>query len=90
MSGMPKIALAQVNPTVGDLDENAALVSDWTARAHAGWQVLQASGRPDPRRAGPGCDDLAFEAEVGEQLADLGGAAEWSASAPTSTWQPAR
>lgn len=30
---MPKIALAQVNPTVGDLDENAALVSDWIARA---------------------------------------------------------
>ena len=32
---MPKIALAQVNPTVGDLDENAALVSDWTAMAEA-------------------------------------------------------
>ncbi|MCB0831261.1 MAG: NAD+ synthase, partial [Solirubrobacterales bacterium] len=29
MSPLPKIALAQVNPTVGDLDENAALVSEW-------------------------------------------------------------
>ncbi|HMT05995.1 MAG TPA: NAD+ synthase [Solirubrobacterales bacterium] len=35
MSRLPKIALAQVNPTVGDLDENAALITDWTAQAHA-------------------------------------------------------
>lgn len=32
---MPKIALAQVNPTVGDLDGNAALITNWTAQAHA-------------------------------------------------------
>ena len=36
MSVSPKIALAQINPTVGDLDENAALISDWTERARAG------------------------------------------------------
>src|SRR5262245_29905522 len=28
-----RIALAQVNPTVGDVDGNAAIVADWTARA---------------------------------------------------------
>lgn len=33
MSGIPKIALAQINPTVGDLDENAALIADWTEQA---------------------------------------------------------
>lgn len=33
MSRIPKVALAQVNPTVGDLDENAALVSEWTGMA---------------------------------------------------------
>src|ERR1044072_7768384 len=35
--GMPqlRIALAQVNATVGDLDGNAALVASWTARAAA-------------------------------------------------------
>lgn len=33
MNRLPKIALAQVNPTVGDLDENAALISEWIARA---------------------------------------------------------
>jgi NAD+ synthase (glutamine-hydrolysing) len=29
-----RIAMAQVNATVGDLDGNAALVGEWTARAH--------------------------------------------------------
>lgn len=33
MSTPPKIALAQVNPTVGDLDGNAALIDDWIQRA---------------------------------------------------------
>jgi len=35
VSSIPKIALAQVNPTVGDLDGNAALVSEWTALAQS-------------------------------------------------------
>jgi NAD+ synthase (glutamine-hydrolysing) len=30
-----RLALAQVNPTVGDLAGNAALIRDWTAKAHA-------------------------------------------------------
>jgi NAD+ synthase (glutamine-hydrolysing) len=30
-----RIALAQVNATVGDIDGNAALVADWTGQAHA-------------------------------------------------------
>src|SRR4051794_26213862 len=36
-----RIALAQVNATVGDLDGNAALIGDWTRRAHeAGAHVV--------------------------------------------------
>lgn len=31
--GIPKTALAQINPTVGDLDGNAALIADWTEKA---------------------------------------------------------
>jgi NAD+ synthase (glutamine-hydrolysing) len=30
---IPRIALAQINPTVGDLDLNAALISDWITKA---------------------------------------------------------
>ena len=30
---MPRTALAQINPTVGDLDGNAALISDWINKA---------------------------------------------------------
>lgn len=38
---MPKIALAQVNPTVGDLDGNAALVSEWIDLAErAGAEIV--------------------------------------------------
>ena len=33
MSGLPRIALAQINPTVGDLDGNAALITDWADKA---------------------------------------------------------
>lgn len=33
MSVSPRIALAQINPTVGDLDGNAALITDWTEKA---------------------------------------------------------
>jgi NAD+ synthase (glutamine-hydrolysing) len=35
VTGIPKIALAQVNPTVGDLDENAAMISEWIGQAEA-------------------------------------------------------
>jgi NAD+ synthase (glutamine-hydrolysing) len=36
-----RIALAQVNPTVGDIEGNARLVSDWIARAReAGAQLV--------------------------------------------------
>lgn len=35
MTGIPKIALAQVNPTVGDLDENAAMILEWINQAEA-------------------------------------------------------
>ncbi|MEX0620124.1 MAG: nitrilase-related carbon-nitrogen hydrolase, partial [Solirubrobacterales bacterium] len=33
MKRIPKIALAQINPTVGDLDGNAVLISDWILQA---------------------------------------------------------
>ncbi len=33
VSTLPRIALAQINPTVGDLDGNAALISDWIGKA---------------------------------------------------------
>lgn len=38
---IPKIALAQVNPTVGDLDENAAMVCEWAGEAEkAGARII--------------------------------------------------
>lgn len=73
MSGIPKIALAQVNPTVGDLDENAALVSDWTAmaeKAGAGIVVF-----PELVLTGYPAEDLYlrpdFVAATGERLAEI-------------------
>ena len=33
VTSLPRTALAQINPTVGDLDGNAALISDWIAQA---------------------------------------------------------
>ncbi len=32
---IPRTALAQINPTVGDLDGNAALIADWTSKARS-------------------------------------------------------
>jgi len=55
-----RIALAQVNPTVGDLDGNAALVVDWTrraARAGAGLVVF-----PEMMITGYPVEDLALRA----------------------------
>ena len=38
---LPRIALAQINPTVGDLDGNAALISDWISQAKkAGAEIV--------------------------------------------------
>ncbi|MCB0870542.1 MAG: NAD+ synthase [Solirubrobacterales bacterium] len=73
MSGIPKIALAQVNPTVGDLDENAALVAEWTSlaeQAGAGVVVF-----PELVLTGYPAEDLYlrpdFVAAAGERLAEL-------------------
>jgi NAD+ synthase (glutamine-hydrolysing) len=73
VSGIPKIALAQVNPTVGDLDENAALVSDWTAtaeKAGAGIVVF-----PELVLTGYPAEDLYlrpdFVAAAGERLEEI-------------------
>lgn len=33
VNSLPRIALAQINPTVGDLDGNAALIADWIEQA---------------------------------------------------------
>lgn len=35
MKSIPRTALAQINPTVGDLDGNAALIADWTEKARS-------------------------------------------------------
>jgi NAD+ synthase (glutamine-hydrolysing) len=35
-----RIALAQINPTVGDVDGNAAKIAEWTRRAHEGGAEL--------------------------------------------------
>lgn len=41
VKSLPRIALAQINPTVGDLDGNAALISDWIEEAQeAGAQLV--------------------------------------------------
>jgi NAD+ synthase (glutamine-hydrolysing) len=38
---IPRIALAQINPTVGDLDGNAALIADWISQAKgAGAEIV--------------------------------------------------
>lgn len=38
---LPRIALAQINPTVGDLDGNAALITDWIRQARkAGAEIV--------------------------------------------------
>ncbi len=38
---LPRIALAQINPTVGDLDGNAALIADWISQAKkAGAEIV--------------------------------------------------
>lgn len=73
MSGIPKIALAQVNPTVGDLDENAALVSEWTDLAlKAGAEIV---AFPELVLTGYPAEDLYlrpdFVAAAGERLQEL-------------------
>jgi NAD+ synthase (glutamine-hydrolysing) len=53
-----RLALAQVNPTVGDLDGNAALVLDWSRRAaEAGAHVV---AFPEMVLTGYPIEDLAF------------------------------
>ncbi len=73
MSNLPKIALAQVNPTVGDLDENAALVSEWidlAEKAGAGIVVF-----PELVLTGYPAEDLYlrpdFIAAAGERLREV-------------------
>lgn len=73
MSGIPKIALAQVNPTVGDLDGNAALVTDWTRRAaSAGAEVIVF---PELVLTGYPAEDLYLRPDfikaAGERLAEV-------------------
>jgi NAD+ synthase (glutamine-hydrolysing) len=60
--GVPRlrIALAQVNPTVGDLDGNAALVVDWTHRAAAAGADLVVF--PEMMITGYPVEDLALRA----------------------------
>jgi len=55
-----RIALAQVNPTVGDLDGNADLVVDWTRRARAAGAGLVVF--PEMMITGYPVEDLALRA----------------------------
>lgn len=55
-----RIALAQVNPTVGDIDGNAAIVRDWSARAADAGAGLVAF--PEMMLTGYPIEDLAFRA----------------------------
>jgi NAD+ synthase (glutamine-hydrolysing) len=70
---MPKIALAQVNPTVGDLDGNAALVSEWTDQATAAGAEIVVF--PELVLTGYPAEDLYlrpdFIAAAGERLEEL-------------------
>jgi NAD+ synthase (glutamine-hydrolysing) len=73
VSRIPKIALAQVNPTVGDLDENAALVCEWielAGRAGAGIVVF-----PELVLTGYPAEDLYlradFVAAAGRRLEEI-------------------
>ncbi len=73
MSGIPKIALAQVNPTVGDLDENAALITEWIEQAdHAGAEMVVF---PELVLTGYPAEDLYlrpdFIAAAGQRLAEI-------------------
>jgi NAD+ synthase (glutamine-hydrolysing) len=73
VSPAPKIALAQVNPTVGDLDGNAALISEWTDRAdQAGAQIIVF---PELVLTGYPAEDLYlrpdFIAAAGERLEEI-------------------
>src|SRR5437763_4974139 len=71
---MLRIALAQVNPTVGDLDGNAARVVDWAgraARAGAGLVVF-----PEMMITGYPVEDLALRASfVDASVATVGATA---------------
>src|ERR1700723_318015 len=72
---MLRIALAQVNATVGDLAGNAEIVVEWTRRAAArGARVVVL---PEMARAGSPVEDLALRASFVEaSIATLRGVAE--------------
>jgi NAD+ synthase (glutamine-hydrolysing) len=53
-----RVALAQVNPTVGDLDGNAAIVLDWSRKAREAGAHLVAF--PEMMLSGYPIEDLAF------------------------------
>src|SRR5260370_9594704 len=61
---MLRIALAQVNATVGDLDGNAALVVEWTRRAAA--RGVRVVVFPEMMLTGYPVEDLALRASFVE------------------------
>src|ERR1700727_1744681 len=75
-----RIALAQVNATVGDLDGNAALVLAWTGRAAA--QGARVVVFPEMALTGYPVEDLALRASfVAASVAALHGLAARLAAA---------
>ena len=70
-----RIALAQVNPTVGDLDGNAAMVVDWTRRAAVAGARLVVF--PEMMITGYPVEDLALRASfVDASIATAGATAQ--------------
>ena len=70
-----RIALAQVNPTVGDLDGNAAMVADWTRRAAVAGARLVVF--PEMMITGYPVEDLALRASfVDASIATAGATAQ--------------
>jgi len=73
VTGIPKIALAQVNPTVGDLDENAAMITEWVGQAEAAGAGIVVF--PELVLTGYPAEDLYlrpdFVAAAGERLREI-------------------
>ncbi|MCB0857225.1 MAG: NAD+ synthase [Solirubrobacterales bacterium] len=73
VTGIPKIALAQVNPTVGDLDENAAMITEWIGQAEAAGAGIAVF--PELVLTGYPAEDLYlrpdFVAAAGERLREI-------------------
>ena len=82
---MLRIALAQVNPTVGDLDGNADLIVEWTRRAAA--HGARVAVFPEMMLTGYPVEDLALRASfVTASIATLHAVAGGSRPRASASW----